>query len=214
MLQTSNHLIRLLPRLTCALALLLTGVLGADAAQASPRDIPSTLPVVEHVDLERYAGKWFEIVSPRWSATGSCNDAVNLYTATDTTAGPTTRLSAVHSCRRAGLLIHRADGTLFAPNASAPGRLLLEAKSTLGSPSYTHYDIIGLDAQYQWAVVGDDTRRYVWILSRTPDMDISTLQNIFEHLNSHLGYRNVQKSVSCVAQSTAKTQNCKAALSL
>lgn len=32
------------------------------------------------------------------------------------------------------------------------------------------YWIIGLDPDYQWAVVGEPTRRFLWILSRTPTM--------------------------------------------
>jgi apolipoprotein D and lipocalin family protein len=33
------------------------------------------------------------------------------------------------------------------------------------------YWIIGLDPEYRWAVVGHPSRRYLWILSRTPRMD-------------------------------------------
>lgn len=182
-------------------------------AQAGARRIPSVLPVVEHVDLSRYAGKWFEIVNPTWSATATCHDAVDVYTADSNEASPT-KLTAVHSCTRAGLLIHRADGDLSAPDANAPGRLVLEAKSTLGRSSFTRYDIVDLDENYQWAVIGDDTRRYIWILSRTPDIDTQTLQGIMSRLNNHAGYNSVQKSLSCVTQSTATTQNCKTALGL
>jgi apolipoprotein D and lipocalin family protein len=207
----------------CAkLARYITGVLTAItvvcvpviAAQAKPRGIPSVLPVAADVDLNRYSGKWFEIVNPTWSASATCNDAVDTYTVDSSDSNNTTRLTAVHSCTRAGMLIHRADGTLYAPNADAPARLILEAKSTLGRASYTRYDIVDLDPDYQWAVVGDDNRRYIWVLSRTPEMDTKTLQDIFKRLNESAGYRNVQKSSRCVPQSEANTQNCKSALSL
>lgn len=32
------------------------------------------------------------------------------------------------------------------------------------------YRIIGLDADYRWALVGEPAREYLWILSRTPVM--------------------------------------------
>ncbi|PAL05279.1 hypothetical protein B8W90_12155, partial [Staphylococcus hominis] len=31
--------------------------------------------------------------------------------------------------------------------------------------------VIALDPDYQWAVVGDPDRKYLWILSRSPTMD-------------------------------------------
>jgi apolipoprotein D and lipocalin family protein len=31
--------------------------------------------------------------------------------------------------------------------------------------------MIGLDADYQWAIVGHPNRNYLWILSRSPQMD-------------------------------------------
>ncbi len=33
--------------------------------------------------------------------------------------------------------------------------------------------MLGLSPDYRWAVVGDPRRRYLWILSRTPDMAVA-----------------------------------------
>ncbi len=38
-------------------------------------------------------------------------------------------------------------------------------------PFWGSYWIIGLDADYQWAVVGHPNRNYLWILGRSPQMD-------------------------------------------
>jgi apolipoprotein D and lipocalin family protein len=41
---------------------------------------------------------------------------------------------------------------------------------TFFRPFSADYWIIGLDENYQWAVVGSPSRRYLWILSRTPTL--------------------------------------------
>jgi apolipoprotein D and lipocalin family protein len=37
------------------------------------------------------------------------------------------------------------------------------------------YWIIGLAPDYSWAVVGDPSRNYLWILARTPQLDDETV---------------------------------------
>jgi apolipoprotein D and lipocalin family protein len=38
------------------------------------------------------------------------------------------------------------------------------------------YWILALDPDYQWALVGEPSRRYAWILSRTPSLDAAVLE--------------------------------------
>jgi apolipoprotein D and lipocalin family protein len=37
-------------------------------------------------------------------------------------------------------------------------------------PFHSDYWVIGLDADYRWAVVGNPNRNYLWVLSRTPQL--------------------------------------------
>jgi apolipoprotein D and lipocalin family protein len=49
------------------------------------------------------------------------------------------------------------------------------------------YWVIDLDPGYQWAVVGEPRRKYLWILSRTPDME----REVFERIKrraAEMGY--------------------------
>nr|MBP9120943.1 lipocalin family protein [Ignavibacterium sp.] len=46
-------------------------------------------------------------------------------------------------------------------------------------PFWGDYWIIGLDENYQWAIVGTPNRKYGWVLSRTPNLDNTTLDKIF-----------------------------------
>jgi len=44
--------------------------------------------------------------------------------------------------------------------------------------------VIGLDPAYRWAIVGEPSRRFLWVLSRTPGLDGGTLQRIFQHVDA------------------------------
>jgi apolipoprotein D and lipocalin family protein len=44
------------------------------------------------------------------------------------------------------------------------------------------YWIIDLDPDYQWAVVSEPQREYLWILSRTPEMPAVTYQTLLGKL--------------------------------
>jgi apolipoprotein D and lipocalin family protein len=43
---------------------------------------------------------------------------------------------------------------------------------------WADYWVIALDPEYQWAVVGEPDRRYLWILSRAPTMSASQLETL------------------------------------
>jgi apolipoprotein D and lipocalin family protein len=41
---------------------------------------------------------------------------------------------------------------------------------------WADYWVLAIDADYQWAIVGEPDRKYLWILSRQPTMDAKTLE--------------------------------------
>ena len=43
---------------------------------------------------------------------------------------------------------------------------------------YSDYNILELDPDYQWSLIGSSTDKYLWILSRTPHLDQNTLNQI------------------------------------
>ncbi len=46
------------------------------------------------------------------------------------------------------------------------------------------YWIIELDPDYQWAVVGHPNRNYLWILSRTPQMDPALYDDLIDRIGN------------------------------
>jgi apolipoprotein D and lipocalin family protein len=49
-------------------------------------------------------------------------------------------------------------------------------KVSFFGPFYGGYNIVALDEQYRWAMVVGPTTDYLWILSRTPQLDKRTLE--------------------------------------
>lgn len=44
------------------------------------------------------------------------------------------------------------------------------------------YWVFDLDPQYQWALVGEPRREYLWVLSRTPQLPEATVQQLMDKL--------------------------------
>ena len=75
-------------------------------------------------------------------------------------------------------------------------------------PFYADYWIIDLDKDYRYAVVGEPERKYLWILSRTPQLGADTYQHILKAIEEH-GYDvskivKTEQSAVPAANSTSK----------
>ncbi|MGZ7061160.1 MAG: lipocalin family protein, partial [Candidatus Angelobacter sp.] len=88
---------------------------------------------------------------------------------------PNGKVGVVNTCRKSDGRIKKASGSAKVVHPSN-ARL----KVTFFWPFYGDYWIIGLDANYRWAVVGEPGRKYLWILSRTPQMSESDYQQAVE----------------------------------
>ena len=80
----------------------------------------------------------------------------------------------INECRKASGEITRATGTAKVADKTTNAKL----KVTFFWPFYGDYWILDLGPNYEYAVVGDPTRRYLWILSRTPRIDDALYQGL------------------------------------
>jgi len=139
------------------------------------------LPTVAHVDLDRYAGRWFEIARLPLSWERKCAGEV---TATYTLR-PDGTVDVLNQCRK-------ADGTMTSSHGSArPERgdaSNSRLKVTFFRPFYGDYWIIDLDPEYRWALVGTPNRKYLWVLSRTPTLEHEVLERLLQRA-TELGFR-------------------------
>lgn len=140
---------------------------------AAEKKIPLT--TVSAVDLNRYLGRWYEIASyPAWFQKG-CTGSTAEYSLL-----PDGRIRVVNRCFKKSLDGPRKEsiGKAKAVDPNTNARL----KVTFFWPFWGDYWIIDLDADYQWAVVGVPSRKYLWILNRTPTMDETLYDGILRRL--------------------------------
>lgn len=130
------------------------------------------LPVVSKVDINRYAGKWFEIAK----LPNRFEKGLKCITATYTLKA-NGKIEVVNGGRKIETNeATTAKGVAWIPDKDVPGKL----KVRFFWPFSGNYWILALDEQYQWALVGDDSRKYLWILSRTSALDKPTIDMLLK----------------------------------
>jgi len=132
---------------------------------------PSAPPVrtVPSVDLNRYAGDWFEIARfPNRFQRGCLGDVRATYA-----RRPDGRVEVVNRCRTTdGETEARGIARVVDDQSFARLKVRFAPAWLSFLPLvWGDYWIIGLAPDYSWAVVGDPGREYLWILARTPQLD-------------------------------------------
>lgn len=135
-------------------------------ASANAQD---SLSVVPAVDLNRYAGTWYEIAR----LPNSFERKLKCITATYSL-----REDGKISVLNKGHLISDPDkiksarGVARIPDSDNPAKL----KVQFFWPFSGDYWILELDDDYKWVLVGEPSYKYLWILSRDKKMDDATYQ--------------------------------------
>lgn len=131
------------------------------------------LDVVPHVDLERYLGTWYEIATIPQSFQKGCVGVTAEYS-----LRPDGDIQVVNTCIQGTLdgNVRRVRGKAWVVDKTSNAKL----KVRFFWPFWGSYWIIGLDPDYQWAVVGHPGRKYLWILSRSPQMEDALYGQILE----------------------------------
>ena len=135
------------------------GAITQVTAQSDP------VEVVDYVDVDRYMGLWYEIAAFPTLFEAGC-----------------TGVTATYGLNDDGTVAVTNDCAMFwlnGPQRSAEGYAEVVDPDTNAklkvyfgnAPVGGDYWIIDLDEEgYQWAVVGDPTRSYLWILARNPQI--------------------------------------------
>lgn len=153
----------------CILILLLLINLTAMKAQ--------TLPTVSYVDLNKYAGKWYEIASFPQRFQKGCNCTTATYTVTDKNY-----VIVENRCNKDSVNGKESyiKGKAFVEKNSGNAKLNVQ----FFWPFKGAYWIIDLADDYSYAVVGHPNRNYLWILSRTPKMDAAVYNQIISRVQA------------------------------
>ena len=153
--------------------LLLGAALIAGVGCSSQGHIDRT--TVSSLDLNRYMGRWFEIARFDHSFERGIEYAMAHYTMRDDG-----KIDVLNT----GIKDGRAeDAKGIAKTTNQPGLL----RVSFFGPFFSDYRIMMLDENYQYVLVGGSTNRFLWILSRTPQLDEATLSLILAEAE-HRGY--------------------------
>ena len=132
------------------------------------------LEVVPKVDLEKYLGKWYEIARLPAKFQEDCSETTATYA-----LSKDGNVSVLNECKRNGK-IKRAKGTAKVVDKETGAKL----KVTFFWPFYGDYWIMKLGDNYEYAVVGTPDHKYLWILSRTSQMDQTLYSQLTEFAKS------------------------------
>ena len=157
-------------------------VLIAFAAIAPAHAEPAPLQSVPSVDVPRYMGTWHEIAKyPNWFQRKCASSTQATYT-----LQADGRVQVLNRCKTDKGEWTEALGA--ARQIGGPNSARLKVRFAPEWLSFItlvwgDYWIIELDPDYQWVVVSEPKREYLWILSRTPQMPAAIYQDLLGKLH-------------------------------
>lgn len=145
-------------------AIALASLVAAIAVPSLAAETKSPLELVPRLDPLRYAGKWYEIA--RFQQ-GFEKDLVGV--TAEYSIRPDGRIDVLNSGLKKDLggKLSSIKALAWRPDDSEPGALKVRFFGLFASD----YLVFGLDdVGYQWALVGENGRKYLWFLSRSPSV--------------------------------------------
>ena len=154
---------RVNPRLLTLLGFLIP-VVASLRESAEEEDLP-TAPLV---DLQRYAGQWYEVGRLPTKTEADCESGVWTRYALQDDA-----IRVLNRCLRADGREERVEGEARIDDAQSGSKLkvsFVPAWLRWLPFAWSDYWILYVDPAYRHAVVGTPDRKRLWLLSRTPDI--------------------------------------------
>jgi apolipoprotein D and lipocalin family protein len=148
-----------------------TLVLALSGCASVPSDM-KPLATVGSVDVQKYLGRWYEIARFQHGFEKSIVGATAEYS-----LRPDGRIQVVNSGFKKALdgKYTEVKAVAWVPDTATPGALKVKFFGLFTSD----YLIFGLDqAGYSWALVGNNERKFIWFLSRTPTVSDELLEKM------------------------------------
>ena len=158
-----------------------TALLLAAGCKAENPEFNVTIEnTVQELDLDRYLGKWYEIARFDHSFERGLVGATANYSITEDG-----KIKVVNTGYKDSFdgKFNQAEAKAYRPDENYPGAL----KVSFFLFFYSDYWVLDLDENYTFALIGSKKEKYLWILSRTPEMAPADLQRVLNKAVS-LGY--------------------------
>jgi apolipoprotein D and lipocalin family protein len=157
-------------------SLLLTSGCAFFACKIFAAPAHESLTTVPRVDLQRYLGRWYEIARYPNSFQKDCASSVTA----DYSLRSDGKVTVLNQCKKPNGQIKKARGKAKVVDKVTNARL----KVTFFWPFYGDYWIIDLGPEYEYAVVSEPKRKYLWILSRTPQLPSQMYEAVLERIRT------------------------------
>jgi apolipoprotein D and lipocalin family protein len=146
-------------------------VAGAVAVAYARRKNYAPLPVAPNIDLKKYMGEWYEIARFPEPFERGCHATKAHYTLC-----PDGSVDILNTCRKGSVdgEMKTASGKAYQPDPNESAKLEVQ----FFWPFKGDYWILDVDTEYQYALVGEPSRDSLWILSRTPSVELGALQEL------------------------------------
>ena len=163
------------------LCLVLAGLPAYSQSGSQASDLP--VRTIASLDVPKYLGTWYEIAKfPNWFQKKCVGNTKAVYS-----MRADNNLKVLNSCKNADGVVSEAEGT--ARQIGAQDSPKLEVRFAPAWLSFLpmvwgDYWVIDLDPQYQVAAVSDPKREYLWVLSRTPQLDKKVYEDLLQRLQA------------------------------
>ena len=159
-------------------------IIGIASTSAQNQEAMIDKKVVKELDLQKYLGTWYELAryNHRFER-GLVGVTANYSIREDG------KIKVLNSGYKKSLdgRFKQAEGKAYLPDPELePGKL----KVSFFWNFYGDYFVLDLDENYQWAIVGSSSDKYLWILSRTPQLN----QDLYNELLDKIRLRGYDVS--------------------
>lgn len=183
-----------LKQVWCAAALAVAAWGVAAQTTATPAPLPP-VSTIATLDVPRYMGTWYEVAKfpNRFQAKCVANTRARYLAQTDGS------VQVLNSCVTADGSTIDALGRAIQVGATTSPKLQVRFAPAWLSwlpQVWGDYWVIDLDADYQLAAVSDSKREYLWVLSRTPQLNDKAYGALIERLKAqHFEVQKLERTV-------------------
>ena len=183
-----------LKQVWCAAALAVAAWGVAAQTTATPAPLPP-VSTIATLDVPRYMGTWYEVAKfpNRFQAKCVANTRARYLAQTDGS------VQVLNSCVTADGSTIDALGRAIQVGATTSPKLQVRFAPAWLSwlpQVWGDYWVIDLDADYQLAAVSDSKREYLWVLSRTPQVNDKAYGALIERIKAqHFEVQKLERTV-------------------
>ncbi|BAX81445.1 lipocalin [Labilibaculum antarcticum] len=177
----NNRMLKISKRLTIALFIISSLIISNSFMSCNTQKSMIDKTVVEQLDIQRYLGIWYEIARYDHRFERGLVGVTADYSTRDD--GKIKVVNSGYENSFEGKFSQAVGKAKIPQPEKAPAKL----KVSFFLFFYGDYFVMELDKDYQWAVIGSSSDKYLWILSRTPKMENELYTDLLTRLKKR-GY--------------------------